>query len=155
MWSGHAPDDPVDLGPHAGPDEGGGMILYYAADLLWATRIKSTAEDLGLAARPVRSIQMLEARLADSAPTALILDLETGETGLQLLEHLRRIEQSRREGGDSRARALQVLAFGPHVARELMDRARALGADRVMPRGAFDRELPELLGLLALGVAEG
>ena len=36
-------------------------VLFLAADLIWATRIKATAEDLGVAARPVRTMEMLEA----------------------------------------------------------------------------------------------
>lgn len=141
------------------------MILYYAADLLWSTRIKATAEDLGLSARPVRNVQMLEARLADSAPppTGLILDLETGEAGLQLLAHLRRVERERLASNPppptatpsntptpTRSPGLHVVAFGPHVARDLFTRAREAGADEVMTRGAFDHQLPEVLRRLGL-----
>lgn len=45
-------------GPH--------MILYFAADLLWASKIKLTADAIGIVCRPVRSVSMLEARLADT-----------------------------------------------------------------------------------------
>ncbi|MBK7404366.1 MAG: hypothetical protein IPJ41_06945 [Phycisphaerales bacterium] len=112
------------------------MILYAASDLLWATRIKATAEAIGVAARPVRSEEMLLARLADSPVRALIVDLETGDLGPRLIELVK-------------ARAnLPVLAFGPHVAIEAMDAARRAGADRVMARGAFSDRLADLLTTL-------
>jgi hypothetical protein len=40
---------------------------------------------------------------------------------------------------------VRVLAFGPHVAVELFEKARAAGADEVLARGAFDRRLREIL----------
>src|SRR5438132_1288212 len=54
------------------------VILYCAADLLWATRIKATAESLGIAARPCRDTAMVAARLADSDVRGVIVDLEAG-----------------------------------------------------------------------------
>jgi hypothetical protein len=121
------------------------MILYCAADLLWATRIKATAESLGVPCRPVRSVEMLEARLADSTVRALIVDLESGETGLLLIRALR--GENKNPGRDP-DRTIQILAFGPHIALELFEQARAAGADRVLARGAFDRQLPEILRAL-------
>ncbi len=112
------------------------MIVYLASDLIWATRIKATAEGIGIAARPVRTVEMLRARLADSDVRALILDLEAGETAIQMLSELR---------GDERTANVRVVAFGPHVNVEMLEKARSGGADRVMTRGAFDARLVELL----------
>jgi hypothetical protein len=118
------------------------LILYCAADLIWATRIKSTADAIGVPCRPVRSVEMLEARLADSDVRAVILDLENPETAMAILRVLR-------GSPDSPARdpsgGITIVAFGPHVAVELFQQAKAAGADRVQARGAFDRGLPELL----------
>ena len=52
------------------------MVLYCAADLIWATRIRAAAEAAGIPSRPVRDLAMLEARLADSPVRGLIVDLE-------------------------------------------------------------------------------
>lgn len=114
------------------------MILYLASDLIWATRIKETAKAVGVEARPVRSVEMLEARLADTEPTALILDLEAPEPALAMLERLGR------DDGEQ-ARGIRTICFGPHVAKDLFQSAREAGADDVMARGAFDHHLPELL----------
>ncbi|MFG0243470.1 MAG: hypothetical protein ACF8R9_11860 [Phycisphaerales bacterium JB054] len=118
------------------------MILFICADLLWATRIKSTAESVGVAARPVRTLEMLEARLADSPVHALVVDLEAGQTGLGLIERLRG------EAASEAERAITVLAFGPHVMTDLFEQARAAGADRVVARGGFAAQLPQILKAL-------
>ncbi|MFZ4573528.1 MAG: hypothetical protein ACOYN0_03975 [Phycisphaerales bacterium] len=123
------------------------MILYFAADLLWASRIKATADAIGVPARPVRSIEMLEARLADSAPVALLVDLDKPETALALVARLRG------ESASARDRALRVVAWGPHVSKDLLQSARDQGADEVLTRGAFDHNLEEIL--LALSSKAG
>jgi len=112
-------------------------ILYCAADLIWATRIKATAEALSLNARPVRNADMLTARLADSQIRGLILDLDAGPVAFDLLAQAR-----------VATNPIPVVVFGPHVAVDLLERARAGGADQVMPRGAFDKGLPEILKAL-------
>ncbi len=119
------------------------MILYCAADLLWATRIKGTADSLGIPCRPARTPEMLAARLADSDVKGVIVDLEAGEGALAVIRALRAVVA---EGAVERA--IPVVAFGPHVGVEAMEAARQAGADRVMARGAFDRGLVEILRAL-------
>lgn len=121
------------------------MILYCAADLLWATRIKATADSLGIPCRPARSIEMLRARLSDSEVRAVIVDLEAAESAISIVRELRGEEG--RPGLDP-DRKVAILAFGPHVAVEAFEEARRAGADRVMARGAFDRGLVEILKAL-------
>jgi hypothetical protein len=113
------------------------MIVFCAADLIWATRIKSTADSLGIPCRPVRSREMLEARLGDSPVRALIVDLEAGEVGFEL------IRMVKAKGG------IHILVFGPHVAVEAFEQARAAGANAAMARGAFNAKLPKVLQALA------
>lgn len=114
------------------------MIAFAAADLIWATRIKRTADALGLPARPVRTPGMLRERFADSDVRSLIVDLTLGETALDLIRAVR-------EHPEPAGRSVRVVAFGPHVEHALLQRARDAGADEVLPRGAFDRDLPDLL----------
>lgn len=122
------------------------MILYHSADLLWATRIKKTGEAVGVACRPVRSLDMLKARLADSPVAAVIVDLDAPEVALELIRALRGSDG--REPLDS-ARSIRILAFGPHVAVDDFAAAKAAGADTVLARGAFDRSLDRFLIELA------
>lgn len=116
------------------------MVLYHAADLLWATRIKKTGEAVGVSCRPVRSVEMLDARLADSDVRGLIVDLDSPEVSLELIRAMRAREKP--------AAPVRIVAFGPHVMVEALDQARAAGADDVLARGAFDRRISEILTLL-------
>lgn len=115
------------------------MIVYLAADLLWATRIKSTADALGLPCRPIRDPTMLSARLAEGGVGGAIFDLDA-EPAIELLARLRE---------DPAGSRVRVVAFGPHVRTDLLESARAAGADLVLPRGAFDRQLQDILRSLA------
>lgn len=113
------------------------MILYLASDLMWATRIKATGEDVGVPCRPVRTLDMLIARLADTPDiAALILDLESPDIALAMLDHLRINPPNT---------SIRTLCFAPHVKRELMQQALDAGAQQVLPRGAFDHDLADIL----------
>jgi hypothetical protein len=124
------------------------MVCFCAADLLWATRIKSTADALGISCRPTRNLEMLEARLVDSPVRSLIIDLESGEAGMSLIWRLRGA------GADEKAKAVRIVVFGPHVAVEMFAEAKRAGADVVMARGAFASRLPEILKQLAVAPAD-
>lgn len=144
------------------------MILYLAADLLWASKIKATADALGLACRPVRNMEMLEARLADSPVRALIVDLDVAEMALAMIGRVKGI--GHRASGvreDSSADTsvpadahrpmpeasapIRVLAFGPHIEKNTLQAARDAGADDVLTRGAFDHHMDSVLMKLAAG----
>lgn len=119
----------------------GRMIVYCCADLIFATKVRSTAEAVGVVTRPVRNADMLQARLDrvdDGKPNdpvdALLVDLDTGDTGLALIEQAR-----------AAAPELPVIAFGSHVATDLLRAAKERGATTVLPRSAFTARLPDLL----------
>lgn len=121
------------------------MILYLAADLIWASKIKATAESLGLACRPVRNMEMLEARLVDCDVKALVVDLDVAEMALEMVG---RVKGQSGKGAEGQ-REVRVLAFGPHVARDALAAAQAAGADEVMTRGGFDHNMDQVLLRLA------
>lgn len=133
------------------------MIAYFPSDLVWATRIKSTAEAVGLSARPVRSVEMVRERFVDSPVTSLVVDL-AGDValGLEVIRAARECEAlpssatTGSGGGDAGprgadARRVRIVAFAPHVDREAMQAARDAGADEVLTRGAFSHHLPDVL----------
>lgn len=113
------------------------MILYCCADLIFATRIRSTAEAMGIATRPVRSVDRLHALLLEETVSAVIVDLEAGAIALELIAAAAALDPP-----------LRTLAFGPHVNAAAFDAARAAGASEAMPRGRFADRLPEHLTAL-------
>jgi hypothetical protein len=128
------------------------LILYCASDLLWATRIKRLAEDLGLLCRPVRNPDMLRDRLSEGPVAGLIVDLEAPEAEAVLAAAAP--ATSAEADADSAASALsrprRVVAFGPHVDRERLQMARDRGAE-TLTRGAFEATLPQILRRLGEG----
>ena len=124
------------------------MIVYCCADLIFSTKVASTCEALGVVSRPARDVGMLRRRLdrvddgkANGAVAAVMVDLEAGEGALEL------IRVAAGHGADP-----AVIAFGPHVMTEALAAAEEAGADAVMARGAFTRELPELVKRFGAGV---
>jgi len=73
-------------------------VLYRAADLLWATRIKETAFAVGVEARPARTPRMLRDRLADSDVAAILLDLDAPEEAVELIGPRRVLGPARGDG---------------------------------------------------------
>jgi hypothetical protein len=115
------------------------VILYCCADLLWASKIKGTADALAIPCRPARNREMIDARLADSPVKAVIVDLDAGEAAAAVMARLRGPD------ADDRTRNLTVIAFGSHVEVGALQAARAAGADSVMTRGTLHASLPDVL----------
>ncbi len=113
------------------------MILYFTADLIFATRIRSTAEALGIPARPARTVERLRELRLEESVNAVIVDLDAGDTAIDLIDAAACAEPP-----------LRSLAFGPHVNIEAFEAAHRAGASQVMPRGRFAEQLPTLLRLL-------
>ncbi|MEM9416260.1 MAG: hypothetical protein AAGA29_12405 [Planctomycetota bacterium] len=117
------------------------MIIYCCADLIFATKIQSTCDALGLTARPARNEAMLQKRLdrvddgkPNDAVSAVLIDLDKGEDALPLISQCK-----------AHASPPMVITWGPHVLVDLLKRAKQAGADEVMTRGNFTANLPALL----------
>jgi hypothetical protein len=117
------------------------MLIYCCADLLFSTRIRATAEDTGVPSRPARDAEALTKRLnrvddgkLNEPVTGVMIDLDLGDAGLALLKTVKAFDAN-----------ILVVAFGAHVAVELLQAAREAGADFVMPRGTFVTHLPDLV----------
>lgn len=113
-------------------------LLVFADDLIFRTKIASTAKSLGLAAQFVRTTRQFAKELnARPAPLAII-DLNAGDNPLEAV--CIAVTATPRP---------RVVAYLSHVQAELARAARDAGADAVMARSAFTQELPALLEALA------
>lgn len=117
------------------------MIVYCCADLIFATKISSTCESLGVVSRPARNPEMLQKRLdrvddgkPNDAVALVLVDLDIGESALELVKAAR-----------SHDTELPIIAWGPHVAVDLLNAAGEAGATHVMARGAFTSQLPQII----------
>jgi hypothetical protein len=103
-------------------------VLALVRDLIFATKISSTATALG---RPLKLIREPD-RLSAEAGQRLLVDLNlAGALGAA-------VRWKVATGGE-------VIAFVAHVDAATIQAAREAGLDRVIPRSEFVRILPDLL----------
>lgn len=107
------------------------------ADLIFASRIRGVADAVGARVRTVRSASELLDVARAVAPRLIILDLDA--RGVDVLGLVERIKS------EPALAAIPVVVFGAHVEGARLRAAREAGADRVLARSAFVRDLPALL----------
>lgn len=103
-------------------------------DLFFSSKVTGTAGVLGLKVDVVESIAELTARLAETAPQCVILDLSM--QGLKPADVIAALPTENRP---------TVIAFGSHVMTEQLQAAKDAGCDEVMPKSRFSSELSDIL----------
>src|SRR3989442_11141074 len=112
-------------------------VIAVVEDLFLASKIRGTAEQLGVSVNFPRSLDaVMEVALRDQ-PKLIICDLHS--------QKVDPIELAKQLKADDRLRSIPLLGFFSHVQTELQRQAEEAGFDRVMPRSAFTRTLPEIL----------
>ena len=112
-----------------------GSCIAIVSDMIFATRIRGTAEKLGANCRIMNDPTDLQASLESENPGTVLVDMNCD--GISPEEAIRTVK--------SHCPIARVVAFFSHVQTELMERARAAGADDAWPRSAFVQRLPQLL----------
>jgi CheY-like chemotaxis protein len=114
-------------------EQSSGVLL--SDDLLFASKITSTARALRLSLRQARSSNELLSQIEapDAPPRCVILDLH--HPGLDIETIMQRLKQG----------SLFVVGYGSHVDASTLKRARDAGCDLVLPRSKFVEELPTAL----------
>lgn len=110
------------------------LVCCGVSDLIFATKIRGTAEALGVDLQIMPTATGLLAVMATN-PDLFIVDLNLdAQDPINLIRELR-----------SQAPLIEIVAYVSHVQTELAALARLAGADRVLPRSQFTAELPTLL----------
>jgi predicted metal-dependent hydrolase len=137
------------------------LILAFCGDLFLLPRLEDAARSLGYHIRPIerpedigaggeparRSVPLTEPlegpdsvlvrHLAEIRPALLLFDLTSQsipwERWMQVLKT------------SAATRRVPIVAFGPHVDHEILDRANRAGADLVLTRGAMQATLADVL----------
>ncbi len=102
------------------------LVIALCPDLMMRSRIESGLDIAGYRLRVVGGPTRLAAALADETPACLLIDLEAGDDAIALIERLRT---------DDATRGIPLAAFAGHTREDLIDAARAAGADPVVARG--------------------
>ena len=108
-------------------------VVYFVRDLLFVSKIREAAEQLGVAVAPARDLDTLEREA--SGARLVIVDLRLADA-MEALERLAR---------QPRAAAVESVGFVDHERIDVMETAKALGCRRVMAKGQLAAALPQLL----------
>src|SRR5256712_11121270 len=112
-------------------------VIAVVEDLFFASKIRGTAEQVGVSVNFPRSLDaVMEVALRDQ-PSLIICDLHS--------QKIDPIELAKQLKADERLRSIPLLGFFSHVQTGLQRQAEEAGFDRVIPRSAFTRTLPEIL----------
>jgi PleD family two-component response regulator len=112
-------------------------VLAAVDDMLFVSKIRATAEHLGVDVRFARNSDALLASARENKPYLIIVDL-----------HAQRIDPvslAQALKSDPELKAIELLGFFSHVQTDLMIEATRAGYDRVMPRSAFSNDLATIL----------
>ena len=113
------------------------MVLAIVDDLMFASKIKAAASQLGLTVAFARSSDAAMTAIRDNTPTLVILDLNNPRT-----DPLGTVAAIK---GDPATRAIRTVGYASHVQTDVIEAARLAGVDEVMARSAFTTRLSEIL----------
>lgn len=105
-------------------------MAVVTADLLDRARIEAVVRLAGLEPMILANRAAIEKELAGSVPGVALVDLRVSEA-----ERIIRLLA---------AAGVHVTAFGPHVDKAALERARAAGAIEAVPRSRFFSRLPHM-----------
>ena len=112
-------------------------VIAAVSDLLFASKIRGTAEHLNVTVEFARGGDALFDAAKAEVPSLVILDLHA--TQLDPFALAARLK------ADEQLRGVPVVGFFSHVQTELQRRAEEAGVDHVLTRSAFTKRLPEIL----------
>jgi CheY-like chemotaxis protein len=112
-------------------------IIAVVDDLFFASKIRGTAEELGVTVNFTRHVDATIEAARRDRPSLIICDLHS--------QRVDPMEVARRLKADDRLCSITLLGFFSHVQTRVQRQAEEAGFDQVMPRSAFTRHLSEIL----------
>jgi CheY-like chemotaxis protein len=113
------------------------MILAVLDDLLFTSKIKAAASQLGVAVAFARSSDAALAEMRKSPPSLVILDLNSPRT-----DPLGTVGAMK---ADPALASIPTIGFASHVQTDVINAARLAGVGEVLARSAFTMQLGEIL----------
>src|SRR5262245_3095604 len=113
------------------------MILAVLDDLMFTSKIRSAAAQLGVTVSFERSSEAALASMRAHRPTLVIFDLNNPRTDPIATQAAMKQDQS--------LASLRTVGYVSHVDAATIDAARAAGVTEILPRSAFVQRLPDLL----------
>src|SRR6185436_17877348 len=115
----------------------GPMILAVLDDLMFSSKIKTTANQLGVPLTFARSAEAALGEMRKAAPALVIFDLNNPRTNpLGIVAAMKQ---------DPALAAIPTVGYASHVQVDVINAARQAGVGEVLPRSAFVQQLAEIL----------
>jgi CheY-like chemotaxis protein len=114
-----------------------GVILAIVDDLMFTSKIKAAANQLGVTVAFARSSAAALTGMRANPPALVILDLNSART-----DPLGTVEAMKAEPALA---AIPTVGFVSHVQTDVIQAARHAGVDEVLARSAFTERLPDIL----------
>jgi CheY-like chemotaxis protein len=113
------------------------VILAILDDLMFTSKIKTTAGQLGVPISFARSAQAALADMRAQTPALVIFDLNNPRT-----DPLGTVGVMK---SDPQLAGIPTVGFASHVQTDVIEAARRAGVDEVLARSTFTQRLPEIL----------
>ena len=113
-------------------------IVAIVDDMFFASKIRATAEALGVEISFPRTRESALEKITQSQPQLVVADLHNSRFDL--------VEFSSELKANPETQSIPLLGFFSHVEAELQRKATGAGFDQVVPRSVFARDLASILG---------
>ncbi len=113
------------------------MILAIIEDPLFEKLIADCAVREGERCLVLKDETAVDEALSEETPKVLLLDV--GSSTVDIPSFIEKLKQN------PNTRAVPLVVFGNSIRADLMQDARELGADQVLPKAAFKQQLPEII----------
>jgi PleD family two-component response regulator len=113
------------------------MVLALLDDLMFTSKIKATAGQLGVPVVFARSAESALTQMRSTPPSLVILDLNNTR-----IDPLGTVQSMK---ADAALSGIPTVGFASHVHVDVIEAARQAGVTEVMARSAFTQKLPEIL----------
>ena len=113
------------------------MIVAVLDDLMFSSKIKTAAQQLGMRVVFARSSESALAEMRKSPPSLVILDLNNPRTDpLGIVAAMKE---------DAALAKIRTVGYASHVQTDVINAARQAGVGDVLPRSAFTLQLGDIL----------
>jgi CheY-like chemotaxis protein len=113
-------------------------VVAVVDDLFFASKIRGTAEALGVAVSFPRHADGVREVIKQNSPALIICDLNSEK--LDMMGLAKTLKE------DSNTKDIPLIGFLSHVQTDLQRAAQEAGFDHVMPRSLFTKNLSAILG---------
>ena len=113
------------------------IVLAIVDDMFFASKIRATAEAVGVEVKFLRSMEKLIENGRDAKPALVVVDLHNTKIDPMAV--------GREFKSNEELRTVKLLGFFSHVHADLQRNAVAAGYDQVIPRSVFARDLAQIL----------